>query len=82
MMHPILQRIKGGKFVGNDIEIDEEKNVMILTGANMGGKSTILRTFSIIVILGQMGCYVPAKYASFSIIDRIFTRIGATDKLM
>ena len=55
---------------------------MLLTGPNMGGKSTCLRMCCIAIIMAQIGCYVPAKVCKMSIVDRIFTRIGASDKLM
>ncbi len=66
-------------FVPNDIDFRDP--IMILTGPNMGGKSTILRTASLLAVMAQMGCFVPARSYSAAIIDRIFTRIGASDKL-
>ena len=71
-------------FLGNCAQKPEERkrNLMLLTGPNMGGKSTVLRMTSVLVILAQIGCYVPAKSCRLSLIDRIFTRLGASDKLM
>lgn len=74
--HPCLAK---RDFITNDITL--EKKVMLLTGPNMGGKSTTLRTTCTLVILAQIGCYVPASKYDCEIIDRIFTRIGASDKL-
>lgn len=76
----------GVNFVPNDIKlgnIDGDcKPVSLLTGPNMGGKSTTLRMSCILAILAQIGCYVPASKCRMSIIDRIFTRIGASDRLV
>ena len=74
--HPCLN---AGDIIANDINLDSK--VMLLTGPNMGGKSTLLRTTCLMVIIAQMGSYVPAERYSCEIIDRIFTRIGASDKL-
>jgi DNA mismatch repair protein MSH6 len=74
--HPCLN---AGDIIANDINLDSK--VMLLTGPNMGGKSTLLRTTCLMVILAQMGSYVPAEKYSCEVIDRIFTRIGASDKL-
>ena len=74
--HPCLLHID---FIPNDIILD--KKVMLLTGPNMGGKSTILRTVCTLAILAQIGCYVPADKYECEVVDRIFTRIGASDKL-
>ncbi|MBE0584597.1 MAG: DNA mismatch repair protein MutS, partial [Desulfofustis sp.] len=71
-----------GKFVPNDITLDQTKNQMlIITGPNMAGKSTILRQTALIVLMAQMGSFVPADSASITIVDRIFTRVGAMDDL-
>lgn len=79
--HPcLINRVKS--FVKNDITIDGENNMIIITGPNMGGKSTLLRQVCICAILAQVGCYVPAEYYQANIIDRIFTRIGAKDELL
>lgn len=75
--HPVLSD-QLEEFVGNDIEF-KEKSIMVLTGPNMGGKSTIMRTVALNVILAQIGAHVIADYFEFSLIDKIFTRIGASD---
>jgi len=75
-VHPALYSID---FVPNDISFNDP--IILLTGPNMGGKSTILRTSCLLAIMAQMGCYVPCRSYKASIIDRIFTRIGASDKL-
>lgn len=81
--HPVIERgIPTGKFVPNDILLDqEEQEVLIITGPNMAGKSTILRQTALIVLMAQMGSFVPADYARIGIVDRIFTRVGAMDDL-
>ena len=81
LVHPILKGMNSG-FIENDLEMEESAPVVLLTGPNMGGKSTLLRSLAITVILGQLGCHVPAKAATFTPVDRIFTRLGASDKLM
>lgn len=71
------------EFIPNDTRLGgNEANIILLTGANMGGKSTILRQTCVAVILAQMGCYVPAKRCRLSCFDRIFTRLGARDNLL
>jgi DNA mismatch repair protein MutS len=81
--HPVVEAAIGrGGFVPNDCVIDADQNqILILTGPNMAGKSTYMRQIALIVILGQMGSFVPATAACIGIVDRIFTRIGATDFL-
>jgi DNA mismatch repair protein MutS len=81
--HPVIERmLPSGKFVPNDVHLDQSKDeVLIITGPNMAGKSTILRQTALIVLMAQMGCYVPAQEASIGIVDRIFTRVGAMDNL-
>jgi DNA mismatch repair protein MutS len=81
--HPVIeQTVKGEEFVPNDIHMDAEKQqVIILTGPNMAGKSTILRQTALTVLMAQMGSFVPAKKAEIGIVDRIFTRVGASDDL-
>lgn len=81
--HPVVEKmITGERFVPNSIRMDNEQNqILIITGPNMAGKSTVLRQVAILVIMTQMGCFVPARKASLSIIDRIFTRVGALDNL-
>ncbi len=84
--HPVIeqQELAGGseRFVANDLYLnDKTHNVLLLTGPNMGGKSTYLRQTALIVIMAQMGSFVPARSAKLSIVDRVFTRIGASDNL-
>ncbi|MDR0956264.1 MAG: DNA mismatch repair protein MutS [Endomicrobium sp.] len=80
--HPVIERIlKPGEFTTNDISLDEKSRIMILTGPNMSGKSTYLRQTALIVIMSQIGSFVPAQEARIGIIDKIFTRIGAGDNL-
>ena len=79
--HPVLERLSlGDKFIPNDALIDTgSKNILIITGPNMAGKSTYMRQVALIVLLAQVGCFVPAADAKIGIVDRIFTRIGASD---
>ena len=84
--HPVIeqQELAGGseRFVPNDLYLnDTTHNILLLTGPNMGGKSTYLRQTALIVILAQMGSFVPARSAKLSVVDRVFTRIGASDNL-
>lgn len=81
--HPVIERsLPSGKFVPNDVQLDQEQNeLLIITGPNMAGKSTVLRQTALIVLMAQMGSYVPAEKASIGIVDRIFTRVGAMDNL-
>ncbi|MDW8245343.1 MAG: DNA mismatch repair protein MutS [Sandaracinaceae bacterium] len=81
--HPVVERmLPKGAFVPNDIRLDAKKERMwIITGPNMAGKSTVMRQAALIVILAQMGSYVPAKKAKIGLVDRILTRIGASDDL-
>lgn len=80
--HPIIeQRLAlGESFIPNDVYLDQnEQQIIIITGPNMSGKSAILRQTALIVIMAQMGCYVPAKAAKIGIVDKLFTRVGASD---
>ena len=84
--HPVIeqQEVAGGseRFVPNDLYLNgTTHNILLLTGPNMGGKSTYLRQTALIVILAQMGSFVPARSAKLSVVDRVFTRIGASDNL-
>jgi DNA mismatch repair protein MutS len=80
--HPVVEKILNkGEFIPNDVDLNDKKSVIILTGPNMAGKSTYLRQIALITILAQIGCYVPAKNAEIGIVDSIFTRIGASDDL-
>jgi DNA mismatch repair protein MutS len=81
--HPVIEKVlKDRSYVPNDITMDESNFLQIITGPNMGGKSTYMRQNAIIAILAQIGCYVPAKEARLPIFDAIFTRIGASDDLV
>ncbi len=79
--HPVIEAAASEPFVPNDLVLDEENFLIILTGPNMGGKSTYLRQTALIVLLAQMGSFVPASEAKLPIVDRIFTRVGASDNL-
>jgi DNA mismatch repair protein MutS len=80
--HPLVEHMLGpGRFVPNDIDLDEQARLIVLTGPNMAGKSTYLRQTASIVLLAQIGSYVPAEAATIGVCDRIFTRIGAHDDL-
>jgi DNA mismatch repair protein MutS len=84
--HPVIERqeLAGGsdRFVPNDLYLNASThNILLLTGPNMGGKSTYLRQTALIVILAQMGSFVPARWARLGVVDRVFTRIGASDNL-
>ena len=77
--HPVLEQVPG--FVANDILMDKKNRFLLITGPNMGGKSTYLRTAALVSILAQSGSYVPAESAKLGLVDRIFTRVGASDDL-
>ncbi|MDO4680482.1 MAG: DNA mismatch repair protein MutS [Aerococcus sp.] len=80
--HPVVEETIGrDQFVPNNIEMDNQTHILLITGPNMSGKSTYMRQLGLIVILAQIGCFVPAKSATLPIFDQIFTRIGATDDL-
>ena len=80
--HPVVERLGVDAFVPNDVSLDgEEAQIVILTGPNMGGKSTYLRQVALIVLMAQAGCFVPAREARLGVCDRIFTRVGASDDL-
>jgi DNA mismatch repair protein MutS len=81
--HPVVEKmITGERFVPNSIQMDDTHNqVLIITGPNMAGKSTILRQTALMVIMAQMGSFVPARQAEIGLVDRIFTRVGALDNL-
>ncbi len=81
--HPVIEKmIKGERFVPNNIDLDNSENqILIITGPNMAGKSTVLRQVALTVIMAQIGSFVPAQKASIAITDRIYTRVGALDNL-
>jgi len=80
--HPVIEVVQTEPFIPNDTYLDRNENqILIITGPNMGGKSTYLRQVALICILAQMGSYVPAREARIGLVDRIFTRVGATDYL-
>ncbi len=80
--HPVVEYVSSEEYVPNDVKMDENTNTLLITGPNMSGKSTYMRELAIIVILAQMGSFVPAKKATLPIFDHIFTRIGASDDLV
>ena len=80
--HPVIERVSNTEYVPNDIMMDEETNVLLITGPNMSGKSTYMRELAIIIIMAQMGSFVPASSCKIPIFDKIFTRIGASDDLV
>ena len=80
--HPVVERVlPPGKFIPNDIRLDDAGRVILLTGPNMAGKSTVLRQTGLAVVLAQMGSFVPADEATVGVVDRVFTRVGASDSL-
>ncbi len=80
--HPVVERLElENGFVPNDILLDSEQQFLLITGPNMAGKSTLIRQAAHIVILAQMGSFVPAEYARIGIVDKVFTRVGASDNL-
>jgi DNA mismatch repair protein MutS len=79
--HPVVERAGREPFVPNDLRFNDGRRMLVITGPNMGGKSTYMRQTALIVILAHIGCYVPAKRAVLGPMDRIFTRIGASDDL-
>jgi DNA mismatch repair protein MutS len=79
--HPVVERASRSPFIPNDVCLDESRRTLIITGPNMGGKSTYMRQTALIIILAHIGCFVPARRARLGPLDRIFTRIGASDDL-
>lgn len=80
--HPVVEKVMNEQaYVPNDVELNKDKDILLITGPNMSGKSTYMRQLALIVIMGQMGCYIPASKAELPVFDKIFTRIGAMDDL-
>lgn len=79
--HLVVEQTMDGTFIANDLDLGNETELLIITGPNMGGKSTYMRQCAIITLLAHIGCFVPARSASIGAIDRIFTRIGSSDDL-
>ena len=79
--HPVVEQVQSDPFIANDVHFDHSTRVLMITGPNMGGKSTYMRQTALIVILACMGSFVPAEKASIGPIDQVFTRIGASDDL-
>lgn len=80
--HPVVEKVISSSFIPNDIIMDENTNILLITGPNMAGKSTYMRQLAITVIMAQIGCFVPASEATLPIFDAIYTRIGASDDLV
>ena len=80
--HPVVEKVIKEDYIPNDIIMDNDTSILLITGPNMAGKSTYMRELGIITIMAQIGCYVPAKKAKLPIFDKIFTRIGASDDLV
>lgn len=81
--HPVIEKVMtDGTFVPNDITLHEDEFILLITGPNMSGKSTYMRQLALTIIMGQIGCFVPAEQAELTIFDHIFTRIGAADDLV
>ena len=81
--HPILDdMMKDPRYVANSIHLDDQERILLITGPNMGGKSTYMRQTALIVIMAQIGCFVPAKKCVMPVFDKIFTRIGASDDIL
>ncbi|MEM9553160.1 MAG: DNA mismatch repair protein MutS [Acidobacteriota bacterium] len=79
--HPVVETTSSEPFVPNDLELGDDASLVVLTGPNMGGKSTYLRQVALLVLLAQAGSFVPASEATIGVVDRIFTRVGASDDL-
>ena len=80
--HPVVESVIESEYIDNDVILDKDTDILIITGPNMSGKSTYMRQLGIIAILNQIGSFVPAKKCNIPIFDKIFTRIGASDDLV
>jgi DNA mismatch repair protein MutS len=81
--HPVIEKVMDhNTYVANDVIMNEKEHILLITGPNMGGKSTYMRQVGIMVVMAQMGCFIPASSASLCLVDSIFTRIGASDDLV
>ncbi|WP_295746716.1 DNA mismatch repair protein MutS [uncultured Limosilactobacillus sp.] len=81
--HPVVEKVLGHQeYVPNDVKMDQQTEILLITGPNMSGKSTYMRQIALTVVMAQMGCFVPATRATLPIFDQIFTRIGAADDLI
>ena len=79
--HPVVEKVSDAPFVPNNLEMNDERKMLIITGPNMGGKSTYMRQAALITLLAHIGSFVPAQSATIGIVDRIFTRMGSSDDL-
>ena len=80
--HPVVEKVIKNEFVSNNIKMDKDTNILLITGPNMAGKSTYMRQMAITAVMAQIGCFVPAEKAKIPIFDAIYTRIGASDDLV
>jgi len=80
--HPVVEKVMKDKYIANDVVMDQNTNILLITGPNMAGKSTYMRQCAITVIMAQIGSFVPCKSCEMPIFDKIFTRIGASDDLV
>ena len=80
--HPVVEKVIKDEYVSNDIIMDKNTSILLITGPNMAGKSTYMRQLGITVIMAQIGCFIPAKEGNLPVFDKIFTRIGASDDLV
>ena len=79
--HPVVEAVRDTPFIANDTHLDERRRMLLITGPNMGGKSTYMRQNALIALLAHVGAFVPARKVTLSCLDRIFTRIGSSDDL-
>ena len=79
--HPVVEKVSDKPFVANDLSLNDQRRMLIITGPNMGGKSTYMRQAALITLLAHIGSFVPAKCAEIGLVDRIFTRMGSSDDL-